>query len=186
MEQLKSMSEILGFLKTRQGLLDGVCISGGEPLLQKDLETFINEVKALGFLVKLDTNGSYPEKMGKLIETGAIDYIAMDIKNTPEKYAKTIGISGYDITSVEESINILRTSAVPYEFRTTVVREYHTGEDLLSIAQWIADAEKYYLQKFVDSDGVAQSGLNGYSDEEMRQFLRNIREILPAAELRGV
>ena len=184
--QKLSESEILGFLKTRQGLLDGVCISGGEPLLQNDLESFIYAVKDLGFLVKLDTNGSCPEKLEKLINSGAIDYVAMDIKNTPEKYALTIGIPGYDTAPVEASISLLYKGTVPCEFRTTVVREYHNGDDLLSIVRWISGAEKYFLQSFVDSEGVAQKGLSGYSDDQMQQFLSSIIKVLPAAELRGV
>jgi len=185
-KQKESAAEILRFLETRQGLLDGVCISGGEPLLHSDPDMFISDVKALGYLVKLDTNGSYPEKMENLIKAGLIDYVAMDIKNTPEKYAQTIGASEYDISQIEDSIAILRKGTIPYEFRTTVVREYHTGDDLLSIAHWISDTERYYLQKFVDSDGVAQNGLHGYSDTEMQQFLSDVRKILPAANLRGM
>jgi len=179
-------ADILDFLKTRQGLLDGVCISGGEPLLNDELEAFIDEVKALGFLVKLDTNGSNPAKLEKLIKAGKIDYVAMDIKNTPEKYAQTIGVPAYDISPVEKSMNLLRSGAVPYEFRTTVVREFHSGEDIISIANWISGTVKYYLQGFVNSDGVSQKGLHGYSREEMEQFLDSITPILPTAELRGI
>ena len=197
---------ILGFLATRQGLLDGVCISGGEPLLQDGLESFIDEVKELGFLVKMDTNGSDPVKLLKLIETGKIDYVAMDIKNAPEKYPQTVGLPGYDISPIEDSINILRLGTIPYEFRTTVVKEFHTGDDLLSIARWISGvnrhevsdasplkvseersgAEKYFLQKFVDSDGVKQKGLHCYSDEEMQQLAEIVKAVLPTVELRGV
>ena len=185
-DETKSVSEILEFLKARQGLLDGVCISGGEPLLQNDLEAFIDEVKALGFLVKLDTNGSYPGKLEKLISSGAIDYVAMDIKNTPKKYAQTIGLPGYDVSPVKESVDLLRKGLVPYEFRTTVVREFHTESDLLSIASWLSGAGRYYLQQFINSDRVLQSGLNSYSDNEMRQLLCSIVKTMPNAELRGV
>jgi len=210
--------EILDFLATRQGLLDGVCISGGEPLLQDDLETFIDQVKEMGFLVKLDTNGSYPDRLRNLIEANKIDFVAMDIKNSPEKYPKTVGLEDFDTSLIEESINILRKGTIPHEFRTTVVKEFHTGEDLLSIAQWISDAltkeisdgyrnkipdasvqkisdtdkpeiscaEKYFLQKFVDSEGVLQKGLHDFSDAEMRLFINDITTILPCAELRGI
>jgi len=193
---------ILDFLKTRQGLLDGVCISGGEPLLQDGLESFIDKVKELGFLVKLDTNGSDPDKLRKLIESGKIDFVAMDIKNSPEKYAQTIGIPDYNVAPIEESINILLSGMIPFEFRTTVVKEFHTEEDLLAIAQWISDTHtqaipnanpqqisesiNYYLQKFIDSDGVKQKGLHSYSEEEMQQLINIVKTVLPTAELRGV
>jgi len=181
----QSASEILSFLQTRQDKLDGVCISGGEPLLQDNLDVFIHEVKVLGFLVKLDTNGSYPQKLEKLLDTGMIDYVAMDIKNSPEKYALTIGIPDYDISPVEESINLLRSGTIPYEFRTTVVRELHSADDLMSLARWISGAEKFYLQKFIISDGVLNKNLSGYSDEEMNQILQEIRTFLPNAKVRG-
>ena len=184
--QKVSGKEIFDFLKMREGLLDGVCISGGEPLLHDDIGAFISEIKELGYLVKLDTNGSRPGKLEKLISSGAVDYIAMDIKNAPEKYAVTIGVPGYDISPVEESITLLLSCNVPYEFRTTVVSDFHTGDDLLAIASWIAGAKKYTLQKFTDSGEVLQSGLTAYSDEEMRQLLQSVKKIIPAAELRGV
>jgi pyruvate formate lyase activating enzyme len=178
-------SEVLAFLETRRGLLDGICIGGGEPLLHERLEGFIDNVKTLGFLVKLDTNGSFPDKLEKLIKSGKIDYVAMDIKNSPEKYAKTIGLPEYDISSIEKSIQILRNSVIPYEFRTTVVREFHSLDDLLSIAHWISWAENYYLQGFINSGGVLQRGLNAYTDQEMQMFLEEIKKILLNTELRG-
>jgi len=179
-------TEIMSFLKARGSLLDGVCISGGEPMIHDDLDAFISEVKELGFLVKLDTNGSYPDKLEKLISSGKIDYIAMDIKNTPEKYGKTIGIPGYDVSPVKESVDLLRSSDITHEFRTTVVREFHTNEDLLSIARWISGSRKFFLQRFVDSEGVVQRGLHSYSDAEMLQILSNIMKIQPNTELRGL
>jgi len=206
-----SDTEVLDFLKTRKGLLDGVCISGGEPLLHDDLESFIDEVKSMDYLIKIDTNGSNPEKLKKLIASQKIDFVSMDIKNTPEKYAHTIGFSEYDIYNVEESINILLSRTIPFEFRTTVVREFHTEEDLLSIARWILSLSsaqpptstptrgtqkpqtqpppttiQYFLQKFIDSDGVKQKGLHSYSDAEMKQVLSDFTKILPFADIRGV
>ena len=195
-------SVIYDFLKTRQGLLDGVCISGGEPLLQDGLESFIDKVKELGFLVKIDTNGSNPGKLKKLIESGKIDFVAMDIKNSPEKYAQTIGLPNYDIARVEESISLLLANPIPFEFRTTVVKEFHTEEDLLSIARWISGAYtqvisdakspqvsgdiRYFLQKFIDSDNVKQKGLHSYSDKEMHHLVEVVKSVVPSAELRGV
>jgi len=189
-------SEILSFLKTRHGLLDGVCISGGEPLMQSGLEAFIDKVKALEFLVKVDTNGSYPQKLAELIGSGNVDYVAMDIKNSPEKYGETTGVAKYDVAPVTESMEVLRSSSIGYEFRTTLVREFHTVDDLISIARWIVETasmsknadrqEKYFLQGFVESDGVLQKGLSGYAAEEMQQLLGEVQKILPSAELRGV
>jgi len=184
--QAGSISEILEYLKTRQGLLDGVCISGGEPLLHDDLQDFIGDVKEMGFLIKLDTNGSIPNELKELMSSGMIDYVAMDIKNTPEKYALTVGLPDFDISSVEESVDILMSSPISYEFRTTVVREFHNADDLISIARWISGAEKYYLQGFINSTEVLKSGLHGYSNEEMHRFLDKVKELLPAAELRGI
>lgn len=178
--------EILMFLETRQGLLDGVCISGGEPLMHQELSGFIKKVKAMGFSVKLDTNGSFPEKLKKLVGSGLIDYVAMDVKNTPEKYAKTVGVSGYDVAPIQESVSFLLEGSIPYEFRTTVVREFHTAADLLSLAGWIAGADKYFLQNFIDSEDVLQKGLHGYSKPELEGILGEIRGLLPSAELRGI
>jgi len=185
-KQIIGAAEILSFLETRKNLLDGVCISGGEPLLHNELGSFIKDVRDMGFLIKLDTNGSQPVKLKKLIESGQVDYIAMDVKNTPEKYAITTGLPDVDISAVKKSIDILLLSRVPYEFRTTVVREYHTVEDLVSIAQWISGARKYYLQGFINSEGVLKSGLSGYSNVEMHQFLDSVKAVLPSAELRGI
>ncbi|MCL2663526.1 MAG: anaerobic ribonucleoside-triphosphate reductase activating protein [Oscillospiraceae bacterium] len=178
-------TEVLEFLETRRGLLDGICIGGGEPLLHEGLESFIDKIKALGFLVKLDTNGSFPDKLENLIKNGEIDYVAMDIKNAPEKYAKTIGMAEYDISPIEKSMKILHAGAVPYEFRTTVVHEFHSLDDLLSIARWISWADKYYLQSFINSDGVFHKGLTAYSDTDMQVFLAEVKKILPCTELRG-
>ena len=199
-KQTISASEVLAFLRTRQKLLDGVCISGGEPLMQKNLASFIKEVKELGFLVKIDTNGTYPQRLSELIDSGIIDYVAMDIKNTPEKYAASAGVKDYDITPVLESMDILHLSSIEYEYRTTVVRELHTEDDLVSIANRIrgksdysgknlqtSDSNiKYFLQGFVDSGDVLQKGLTCYTAEELQHFLCKIKEILPTAELRGV
>lgn len=178
--------EVLDFLITRQGLLDGVCITGGEPLLHDDLESFITEVRALGFSVKLDTNGSDPQKLQSLIERKMIDYVSMDIKNVPEKYAQTIGLSSYDTAPIEESIALLLSASIPYEFRTTVVREFHTQEDLVALARWLTGTKAYYLQKYVDSPDILEQGLHGYSDSEMQHFCRLVQKILPTAELRGL
>ncbi len=181
-----SHSEVISFLKKRRGLLDGVCISGGEPLLQDDLEDFIREIKLLGYSVKLDTNGSFPKKLKHLIENKLVDYVAMDIKNSPDRYGETIGIKDYNLEPIKESVALLLSNVVQYEFRTTVVREFHTSEDILSIAHWIKGTKRYYLQSFVDSGDVLESGLSSYSKEEMQHFQDLVRPLIPSVELRGV
>ncbi|HAW58921.1 MAG TPA: anaerobic ribonucleoside-triphosphate reductase activating protein [Bacteroidales bacterium] len=178
--------EVIDFLKRRIGILDGVCITGGEPLLQDQLESFIREVKSLGFSIKLDTNGSLPKKLKQLIETGLVDYVAMDIKNSPDSYGQTVGINNYNLEPVKESVDFILSNIVPYEFRTTAVRQLHTSKDMLAIAQWIKGAEHYYLQNFVDSGDVLESGLSGFSREEMQDFQELIRPIIPSVELRGI
>lgn len=178
--------EVLGFLRKRQGILDGVCISGGEPLLQPDIEEFLVEVKDIGYAVKLDTNGSNAVLLRRLVEQGLVDYVAMDIKNAPEKYGETIGIKGYHLENILQSVDFLLSGAVPYEFRTTVVRELHKREDFAAIGRWIRGAERYYLQGFVDSGDLIQPGLRGYTKDIMEQALEIVRRNVPNAELRGV
>ncbi len=178
--------EVFAFLRKRAGILDGVCITGGEPLLAPDLEAFIREIKALGYEVKLDTNGSNAEKLKHLVKAGIIDYVAMDIKNSPEKYGMTIGIEGYEMSNVMQSAAFLMEGHVPYEFRTTVVREFHKREDFEAIGQWLEGADRYYLQSFVDSGDLIQPGLRGYTKEIMEQALEIVRQYIPAADLRGV
>ena len=172
-----SEREVLAFLEKRRGLLDGVCITGGEPLLQSGLENFIEQVHGLGFLVKLDTNGTFPEKLGRLIRRGLVDYVAMDLKNTPEKYSETVGIPGFDSKPIFESAALLLRGEVPYEFRTTLVKPFHTPVDLEALCQTVAGAENYFLQNFeVSGDLVgfvspeANLTLSGFSTEELEQF----------------
>ena len=174
------------FLKKRQGILDGVCITGGEPLLQPDIEDFIRKIKELGYAVKLDTNGSFPTKLKTLVEKGLVDYVAMDIKNSREAYGITAGVEKIDIASVEKSVAYLKEGKVPYEFRTTVVKNLHTKEELQRIGQWIAGAEKYFLQNFVDSGDLIGKNTRGCSEEEMKEFLQVVRKYIPNALLRGI
>ncbi|MDD3402164.1 MAG: anaerobic ribonucleoside-triphosphate reductase activating protein [Hespellia sp.] len=178
--------ETLAFLKKRQGILDAVCISGGEPCLQPDLVAFIKSVKELGYKVKLDTNGSFPEKLKELTEAGLLDYVAMDIKNSIRKYPETIGIEGYDTKRVEESVDYLMSGVVPFEFRTTVVREFHKKDDFKDISRWIAGDELYFLQSFEDSGDLICEGLRGYNKDIMQQAADIVREQVPNVKLRGV
>lgn len=178
--------EVLGFLRKRQGILDGVCISGGEPLLQPDIEEFLVEVKNIGYAVKLDTNGSNAVLLQRLVEQGLVDYVAMDIKNAPGKYGETIGIKEYHLENILQSVDFLLSGSVTYEFRTTVVRELHKREDFAAIGRWIRGAERYYLQGFVDSGDLIQPGLRGYTKDIMEQALEIVKRNVPNAELRGV
>lgn len=178
---------VLAFLKKRQGLLDGVAVTGGEPLLQADIADFLRRVKDLGYSVKLDTNGSFPERLRALVEESLVDRVAMDIKNSPALYAKTAGLSTLDIAPIERSKDYLLSGAVEYEFRTTVVRGLHTAESLVDAAHWIEGAAEYYLQQFQDSGELIESeGLGAFSDDEMRALADAIRPIIPAVQLRGV
>ncbi len=181
-----SEDEIISYLNKRKGIIDGVCITGGEPLLQKDIGDFLIKVKVTGMPVKLDTNGSYPEKLRELVNEGLVDYVAMDIKNSKEKYPLTVGLSGYDIGKVEESVKFLMSDAVDYEFRTTVVREYHTAEDIVEISKWIAGAKRYFLQGFVDSGNLIGSGMSALKPQEMVDFCTKAQELVPNTVLRGV
>ena len=135
-------AELLRFLEKRKGVLDGVCITGGEPLIQKELPQLLRNVKNLGYSVKLDTNGSFPEKLSKMIEGGLIDYVAMDIKNSPERYGMTVGRENFDLKEVEKSVALLLQGVVDYEFRTTVVKHYHSKESFEEIGRWLAGTEK--------------------------------------------
>lgn len=172
-----SDDEVISFLSNRIGKLDGVCITGGEPLLQNDLENFIREIRKLGYLIKLDTNGVLPNKLASLIDQGLIDYVAMDIKNSPDKYSVTVGIPDFNFKPVFESASILLQGRVPYEFRTTLVREFHTYEDIEKIGQLVKGAENYFLQRFEDSGdlvGFENSSavpiLSGFSEAETEKF----------------
>lgn len=178
--------EVLAFLKTRQGLLDGVVISGGEPLLQEGVPDFARAVKDLGFSVKLDTNGTFPDRLEALLRSGLVDYVAMDIKNCLPKYPKTAGLRDLDTQPVQESAALLRSGNVPYEFRTTLVRELHTAADLLSIAHWLEGSPRYFLQTFVDSGNLVGSGMSPFTAREMQAFADLVRPFFGTVGVRGV
>ena len=186
MPEAISEDEFIRFLSKRKGLLDGVCLTGGEPLLRSDLAEFLNRIKDMGYPIKLDTNGNHPKQLADLCKKGLIDYVAMDIKNCPERYAETVGVAELDLSLIQESVEWLLSGQVEYEFRTTIVRQFHDSESIVQIGQWIHSAKRYYLQGFVNSKEVLASGLEAYSKKEMEQFLRLVRAYLPAAELRGV
>ncbi len=177
---------VLDYLKKRQGVLDGVCITGGEPLMHPELPEFIKKVKQLGFLVKLDTNGSYPERLSALIDSGLIDYVAMDIKNCKEKYITTADCGEQDLANVEKSVEILKSGEIDFEFRTTVVKEYHTVEDIKKISEWIAPAQKYFLQNFIDSGDIIKNNLSAHSRETLEFMRLSAQDIIPKVEIRGI
>lgn len=184
-EQQSVEPQVIEYLKKRQGILDGVCITGGEPLLQPDLLEFIKKCKEIGMAVKLDTNGAAPEKLEKAIKSGLIDYIAMDIKAAPDNYSKAVGL---DISFIpfRKSMELIRNSGIDYEFRTTAVKGIHTLADFEEIARLLKPDEKYFIQKFTDSGNLLDSdGLGAFSDAETEQILENIKKYTPRVASRG-
>lgn len=178
--------EVKDFLASRVNKLDGVCISGGEPSLQKDLEQFASYCKSLGFKVKLDTNGSSPSTIKKLVEAGLVDYIAMDIKNSLDKYPSTVN-SVVDINKVKESIDyLINQTKIDYEFRTTCIKEHHCEDDFEKISKMLKGAKVLYLQNFILSDGVIDKSLHGFSKEELCKFQAIVRAHQIKCELRGI
>ena len=177
---------VLVYLKKRQGVLDGVCITGGEPLMHKELPEFIAKVKALGYLVKLDTNGSYPDRLAALIDSGNIDYVARDIKNSQEKYLETADCSEQDLKNVQKSVELLKQKKIDFEFRTTVVREYHAVEDIKKIAEWIKGADKYFLQNFIDSGDLIKNNLSAVSPQTLDLMHSCAQDVIPNVEKRGI
>ncbi len=173
------------FLKKRQGMLEGVCVTGGEPLLQSGIEDFIRKVKELGFMVKLDTNGSFPEKLKTLVQKNLVDYVAMDIKNSQESYGITAGVDDRYMDAVRESVDFLKNGNLPFEFRTTVIKHFHTEEEFERIGKWISGAEKYYLQKFKNSGDLINNHIQGCADEEMEKFLEIVQKYVPNTQIRG-
>lgn len=177
---------LFAFLEKRRGILDGVCVTGGEPLLSPGLPEFLERIRALGYPVKLDTNGSSPDRLRKVWEAGLVDYVAMDIKNCPERYAQTAGVPRLDPAPVMESAAWLLAGRADYEFRTTVVRQFHDEEAMEKIGRWIRGAKRYYLQAFADRDTVPVSGLAACSGEEMERFADVVRPFVPSVQLRGL
>ncbi len=177
--------EFFAFLDKRKGLLDGVCVTGGEPCLQKDLPDFLRRIKEKGYRVKLDTNGSYPAMLSLLLTEGLVDYVAMDVKNSPDKYPLTAGKEGV-WENVLQSLALLKESGCAYELRTTLVKGHHTVSDMEKIGKEIAGAPLYFLQNFEDSGDILTDGLSGFSREELDTLLSAILPYVPNAKLRGV
>ena len=186
-DRLLESGEVLSFLEKRKGVLDGVCVTGGEPLLHAELPDFLKRVKDLGYRVKLDTNGSFPERLEALVREKLADRVAMDIKNGPSRYAETAGLRDLDLSAVTASKDFLLSDPVDYEFRTTVVRGLHTAESLLEAADWIAGTKQWFLQQFKDSGNLIHGeGLSAFTDGEMQALLETVQKKIPAAQLRGI
>lgn len=180
------VKEVLSFLKKRQGILDGVCITGGEPTLSPDLPELLQEIRALGYSIKLDTNGTHPALLKALAEQDLIQMAAVDIKACPDNYPALCGLVHPEINAVKETVNFLKNGTLDYEFRTTVVRELHSEKDFIEIGQWLAGAKAYYLQAYRDSEEVLQPGFSSYTRKELEHFREILKRTIPLVELRGI
>lgn len=178
-------SEIIDFLAGRKNILDGICISGGEPLLQEGLIPFIKEVKKLGLLVKLDTNGFLYNKLKELIDLKLVDYVAMDIKNAPKKYALTAGLKEIDLEPILKSVELLKSNVVDYEFRTTIVKEFHDETDIKEIGLWLKGAKRYYLQNFRNNEHVINKNLTSHDISTLKHFKEILEKDILHVEIRG-
>ncbi|MBO7334536.1 MAG: anaerobic ribonucleoside-triphosphate reductase activating protein [Lachnospiraceae bacterium] len=184
-QPLISEEEVLSHIKKRKGIIKGVCITGGEPTLQKDLREFIVKLKELDVLVKLDTYGYRPDVTKDLIKEGLIDYVAMDIKSSPEGYSDVAGIK-IDTSIIKESVDLIMSSGIDYEFRTTVIREFHNEETFKAIGEFIRGAEKYYLQGYIDSERVIERRFSSYSREELEKLVKIVSPYVQFVDIRGV
>lgn len=178
--------EVLAFLRSRRSLLDAVVLSGGEPLLQPGAADFLATVKDMGYLVKLDTNGCYPDALAEILSKRFVDYVAMDIKNSREKYSLTVGVPNFDLAPIDESIRLIRESGIDYEFRTTAVRQFHTAADFTAIGRWLHGSKNYYIQNFNDSGNLIGSGMSGFSEEELRSFADSLTGDFEFIGIRGL
>lgn len=181
-----SESTIYEFLTKRKGILEAVCITGGEPTLQQDLLPFLRNVKKLGFKIKLDTNGLNPDVLSSAIDEKLIDFISMDIKNSPDKYALTSGIDALSLEKINKSIALLKSNKIDYEFRTTIVVEFHSYDDILSISKWLSGSARYVLQQYKFSPHqIASQVFKTYSYEQFQTFQSVLQKSIAVVELRG-
>ena len=183
---LMDQEELLAFLAKRKGLLDGVAFTGGEPCLHRDLPALLEKVRGLGFATKLDTNGCHPRLLKDILDRGLADYVAMDVKNSPAKYAATCGVETVDMDTIRRSIDLLMNGGADYEFRTTVVSEFHEDEDFEEIGRMIRGARRYFLQRFTDRDSVPFGDLHAPAPEDLRRYADIVRPYVPDTSLRGV
>lgn len=177
--------EIFSYLKKRKGLLDGLAITGGEPTLHKDLPEFCAKVKEIGYDIKLDSNGTNPEMLNYLIKNRLIDYVAMDIKNSPEKYAVSVCRPRLDLEPINESVALLKKGEIGYEFRTTVTAQQHEESDFEKIGLWLEGAEKYFIQKFRDTGSCLETGYSAVSEETALKFADILKKFIKTVNLRG-
>ncbi len=177
---------LFDYLSQRRNILDGVCISGGEPLLQEGLIDFIKEIKEYGLLVKLDTNGSNPDKLRELLDLNLLDYVAMDIKNTKDKYGFSVDLKDFDISCIERSVKLLKNCAIEYEFRTTFIKEYHENFDVESLGEWLKGSKQFYIQNFEDNGTCIKEGLHPLSKEELYLIKSKMEKYVDKVEIRGI
>ena len=177
--------ELISILKKRQGMLEGVAVTGGEPLLREESLELLREIRALGYPVKLDSNGTHPDRLRRAAEEGLIQYCAMDIKNSPERYAETAGLSEIALTAVRESVDFLKTGSIDYEFRTTAVKELHDERSFRAIAEWISGAKRYAIQKFTDRDTVPFEGFHAPEEAQIQAWAEIVRPHVRELLIRG-
>ena len=191
-EELMNSGALLDFLRKRQGVLDGVCITGGEPTLHADLPELLRSIRALGYAIKLDTNGTNPSMLRRLIDEGLVDYVAMDVKNGPDRYAETVGIEGFSLAAIEESIRLLLEDKTDYELRTTVVLPLHSEDSIAAMSAWLTalgdgkKVKRLYLQPFVDRDTVPVAGLCAPEADTLSAFVGLLQSCADYVTLRGV
>lgn len=181
-----SLGDLGAFLSKRKGILDGICVTGGEPLMTDDSLSLLQYIKSFGYKVKLDTNGFYPQRLREAVSRGLADFVAMDIKSSEEGYPAACGREGIDLSPVCESVSFLLSGNVDFEFRTTAVKGLHSPADFASIGRWIEGAPRYFIQQYIDSGDIITPGFSSPSKEEMASFLASVKPFVPSAELRGV
>ena len=181
-----SEDDIMDYISKRNKVLDGICITGGEPLLHPGIRNFIKKIRNLGLKVKLDTNGSNYEELKNLIDEKLVDYVAMDIKNCPDKYSQTVGLANFDLSEIEKSKNYLLENHVDYEFRTTVVKQFHEVKDFEKIGEWIKGAKHYYLQNFEDHGNCIQEGLSAVDEQDLKKMKQTVQAYVEFVQIRGV
>lgn len=179
-------NEIISYLYKRRGIIDGLCVTGGEPLMNADIGDFLRRVKEAGVAVKIDTNGTFPARLKQLVKDGLCDYVAMDIKNCKEKYGITVGVPNLSLDGVSESVNFLLSGAVDFEFRTTSAKELHTPEDFEKIGRWIEGAPRYFIQAYKNSDEQIVGGLTPMTKDEYLECLASVKPYVKDASLRGI
>ena len=184
-ESVMTEEELLAFLVKRKGLLEGVAVTGGEPLLREENLNLLREIRALGYPVKLDTNGTHPDRLRRVLEEGLAQYVAMDVKNSPDRYAETIGLKAFELTPVMRSVSLLKESGTDYEFRTTVAAELHDENSIRAIGEWIHGAKRYFLQKFADRDSVPFQGFHAPKEEDLKTWLEIARPHAGEVGIRG-